>query len=139
MEGANRVEVPERGATGATDAQRTRADWRSSAVGSALVMVAIGLWLAISAGLIDYDRPALALICAVVIGLVGLLRLLVAPGSVTLACLGIGAGALTVVTALVADETTGPTMNLALMGAAAIVISLVALTADTESPRRSRA
>ena len=136
---AKRVESAEHGPLAVeTDERAARADWRSSVVGTALVTVFVGLWLAISAALLDYDRPELAVIWGVVIAIIGLARLLGSAASATLACLGIAAGLLTIATALIADETSGPKVNIGLMGAAAVVLSFVALAAARESGRGSR-
>jgi hypothetical protein len=121
-----------------TDERTARADWRSSLVGTAAVTILIGAWLALSPLVIDYDKPALAIVWGAVIAVIGLARLLGALGSVTLAIVGAAAGALTALTALLAGDTAGPTANLALMGAAVVVVSLVGLAASGEAARKSR-
>jgi hypothetical protein len=121
-----------------TDERAARADWRSSIVGSVGLMLLIGGWLAVSSSVLDYERPELPIICGIAIVVIALAQLLGGPGSRSLVLASAGAGAVTVVVAFAADETAGPTGNLAVMGLGVIVLSLIGLAAATESRTGSR-
>jgi len=121
-----------------TDERSERADWTSSVVAAAGVTLLAGLWLIASIAVLDYERPSLAIIWGAVIVILSLLRLLGPLGSRTLALTLAAAGLLTVLTALIANETVGETMNLALMGGATTVLALVSLGAGAEAGRTSR-
>lgn len=140
MDGREQVEAPGAGPLAVeTDERAARADWRSSILGSILVVGLIGIWLMVSPVPLDYERPALPIVCGALVLMIAVVRLVAAPRSRTLALAQATAGALTVVAAFAAAETAGPTANAALMGAAVIVLSLVGMAASAEAPLRSRA
>jgi hypothetical protein len=133
---------PQPGETGPlaeqTDERSERADWRSSVVGAVGVTLLIGLWLIASIAVLEYERPSLAVIWGAVIVVLSLLRLLGPLRSRTLALALAAAGLLTVLTAVIGDESSGETMNLALMGGATTVLALISMAADAEAGRASR-
>jgi hypothetical protein len=118
------------------DAQADRADWRSSSLATAGLTILIGIWLAISPALFDYKKPALPVIWGLVILVIAALRMFAAPRSRVLALFGAVAGVLTALTAFVASDPAGETANMALMGLAATVLSLIGLSARVESDRQ---
>ena len=119
---------------GMTDPQAERVDWRSSIFGAIGLTALVGVWLIVSAGLLDYSRPALPIVWGVLITLVSVLRLIAAPGSRILAGVSAVAGGLTCITAFAASDPPGETINMALMGLATIVLSLIGFAARSESP-----
>lgn len=133
---------PQPGETGPlaeqTDERGERADWRSSIVGAVGITLLIGLWLIASIAVLEYERPSLAVIWGAVIVVLSLLRLFGPIASRTLALALAAAGLLTVLTALIADEHIGETMNLALMGGGTTVLTLVSMAAGAEAGRTSR-
>ena len=112
-----------------SEVEAERSDWRSSLFGAAIVTILAGIWLALSAAPLDYGKPALPIVCGVVIIVVGVLRLVAAPGSRILALVSAVAGALTVLTAFVASDPPGPTANMALMGLAVMILAFIGLSA----------
>lgn len=121
-----------------TDERSERADWRSSVVGAVGVTLLIGLWLIASIAVLEYERPSLAVIWGAVIVVLSLLRLLGPMGSRTLAVALAVAGLLTVLTAVIANEHIGETMNIALMGGGTMVLALISMAAGAEAGRTSR-
>ncbi len=121
-----------------TDERSARADWRSSMIGSIGVIVLFGLWLLASPAAIHYERPANPIIWGVVIVFIALIRMFGPTSSRTLALTNAAAGGLTVISAFAVSESSGPTANVALMGLAVVVLSLVGLAATVEAPMRSR-
>lgn len=108
---------------------------RGSSIEAALILtLLVGGWLIASPLLIDYDKPELAVIWGVVVVVLALLRLVGAMKSKTLSLVTATAGALIAITAFVVDDSPGPTANLALMGLAVIIFSLV----GSAAPARSR-
>ena len=55
-----------------TDERTARADWHSSVYGAVVVTLLIGVWLIVSAGLLDYAKPELPIIWGIAIALLGL-------------------------------------------------------------------
>lgn len=94
----------------------------------------IGVWLILSPLAFDYDKPEIAVIWGVVVVVLALLRLLGAMTSRVLSLVSAIAGVLIVVSAFVMDDPPGPTANVALMGLAVIIFSVV----GSAGPARSR-
>jgi hypothetical protein len=117
-----------------TDAAGTRVDRRSSIEAALIVTLLIGVWLILSPLAFDYDKPEIAVIWGVVVVVLALLRLLGAMTSRVLSLVSAIAGVLIVVSAFVMDDPPGPTANVALMGLAVIIFSVV----GSAGPARSR-
>ena len=124
--------------TSVTDPQAERADWRSSIFGAIGLTALAGVWLIVSAGLLDYTRPALPIVWGVLIVLLSVLRLVAAPESRFLAGVSAIAGALVCITAVVTSDPPGETINMALVGLATIVFSFIGYSARSERARPSR-
>jgi len=121
-----------------TDERTARADWRSSVYGAVVVTLLIGVWLIVSAGLLDYSKPELPIIWGIAIVLLSLLRLLGPIRSRTLCLATAAAGALAAISSFLASEGAGETANVALLGLATAILALVGLAAETEGRRDSR-
>ena len=94
----------------------------------------VGVWLIISPLFMAYDKTAIPVIWGVVVLVLAVLRLVGGLASKTLTAITVAAGVLIVVTAFVTDDTSGPTANLALMGLAVIIFSVV----GSAAPARTR-
>ncbi len=133
-------EAPDRGPLiEQTDERSARADWRSSTVGSILVTLITGIWLVVSPAVISYDRPAIPILWGALIALLSLLRLLASTTSRALALTTAAAGALAAISAFLSEEAPGPTANLALFGAAVVVLATITVAVAAEGSRQSRA
>lgn len=122
-----------------TDERSERASWTSSVAGSNIVTLLAGIWLIVSAALINYSEPAAPVICGVLIVLLAVLRMGVPAVSRTLLLTTLGAGALTAVSAFLLGDAPGETLNQGLIGLAVVVLALIGLAAEAERPRSSRA
>lgn len=120
------------------DERTARADWRSSVFGTVVCTALIGVWLIVSPAMLEYREPLNAVIWGVLILVLSLLRLAAGARSRTLALVTIAAGALTIASPFVADETAGPTVEVVALGGAVILLSLVGLAVTNEEPVRSR-
>jgi peptidoglycan/LPS O-acetylase OafA/YrhL len=121
-----------------TDERTARAGWRSSIVGALIVTLILGVWLALSAAILDYSEPAAPVILGILIAILALLRLFGPIASRTLALTTAVAGGLTALTAFLMSDGPGETANQALIGLAVVVLSLIGLAADAERSRSSR-
>lgn len=121
-----------------TDERSERADWRSSIVGTLLVSILIGVWLIVSAAVLEYEKPLNPLIWGILVVFLSLLRLLGPTRSRTLALVSVAAGVLTALSAFAVSEASGETVNLLLMGLATTVIALIGLAAASEDERATR-
>lgn len=118
-----------------TDAAGTRVGRRSSIEAALIVTLLIGGWLIFSPLALDYEKPEIAVIWGVVVVVLALLRLVGGMTSRTLTLVTAVAGVLIVLTAFVIDDSPGPTANMALMGLAVIIFSVV----GSAGPARPRA
>lgn len=127
--------APERSPLAETsDAVGTRVGRRTSIEAALIVTLLIGGWLIASPLALDYDKPAVAVIWGVVVVVLAILRLVGGATSKTLGAVTAIAGVLIVITAFVIDDPPGPTANMALMGLAVIILSVV----GSAAPARSR-
>ena len=117
----------------ATDATGTRVGRRSSIEAALILTGLVGAWLIVSPLVMAYDKTAIPVIWGVVVIFLAILRLVGAMTSKTLSLVTAAAGVLIVVTAFAADDTAGPTANLALMGLAVIIFAVVGSAAPTRS------
>ncbi len=108
-----------------TDATSERVDRRSSIEAALIVTVLIGVWLIVSAFALAYDKPAVPVIWGIVVILLAVLRLVGAMASRTLGAVTALTGALIIVSAFLIDDPPGPTANMALLGLAVIIVSVI--------------
>jgi hypothetical protein len=112
-----------------------RADWRSSIIGAIGMTILAGVFLIASAGLFDFSKPAVPVIWGTVIVVISILRLVAEPGSRVLALLSAGAGALTCITAIAVSDLPAERLSMGLLGLAAVIFSLIGLSARSEVVR----
>ena len=91
-----------------------------------------------SAAILNYSEPTAPVIWGILIALLSLLRLFGPTVSRTLALTTAAAGGLAALSAFLLSDPPGATANLALIGLAVVVLSLIGLAADAERGRTSR-
>ena len=121
-----------------TDAIGARGDWRSSIEASLLATGAAGIWLVVSAFALSYEKPAAPLVWGIVVLVLAGLRLIGEPRSRLLAGASIACGGLIVATAFALDDTAGPTVSMALVGLAIVVLQVISIAALSERRHISR-
>lgn len=132
------VEPAERGPLAVTTDERSaRASWSSTIYAVPIATLLIGLWLIASAGLLDYAKPGVPVICGAAIALLSLVWLLGPTRSRTLALLMAAAGFLTALAAFTTSDPPGETANLALLGLGTAILGIVSIAAGAEERRDS--